>query len=285
MTPPRSRTNSHDTNGDHSTPQPEDDQRQDRLNDAYCELLESRESGGAIDPAIVLARYPDLVPELKRFLASDDAVHRTIEAARPFPGGPGHRIGRFVVSSVIASGPMSVVYQVHDESTPAGPALALKVLPDFGRHNPENRARFEREAEAVSHLNHPNILPIVEFDTSGVEPYILMPFVAGHDLRLVRRRLWQAGNPKSDQQPAAPPPTQSPTLTRRPIAPPSATRIRTHVPLRWWAFRQPAPSTTLISEEFFIVTSSRQTCCSIRKEPSSWPILDWPARWTSQLAI
>ena len=151
-------------------------------------------------------------------------------------------------------------------------SLAGLWLPQPG----ENRARFERRrAEAVSHYNHPNILPIIEFDTSGVDPYILMPFVDGHDLRLVRRRLWQANFPTSQQQPAARrSPTRSPARTIERIAPRRwARRTRTYARVALVGLQAArASSHTPISGITFIATSSRQTCCSITRGRSSWPI-------------
>ena len=179
---------------------PQDDERQERLNIAFCEAFEQSESGSAIDREALFARYPDLAPELTDLLDSEDFVLRTIDAARPLPQAAGLRVGPFLTSGIISSGPMSIIYRVVDDSTPAGRPLALKVLPAFGRLDPEARARFQREAEAVSRFDHPNILPIVEFNTSGAEPFILMPLVAGPDLRTVRRQLGRTRDPKSDRE-------------------------------------------------------------------------------------
>jgi len=196
MTPARTRTNPHTTAGD--------DERQQRLDGAICEVLELYESGAVIDREALMTRYPDLAPELTEFLDSKDVVLPMIEAARPLPRAAGLRVGPFVTSGVISSGNMSIVYAVEDESSPTSRRLALKVLPAYGRLDPESRARFQREAEAVSHFDHPNILPIIQIETSGADPYILMPLVDGPDLRTVRRQLGRTGAPRSDPESAAP---------------------------------------------------------------------------------
>ena len=106
--------------------QSEDDDREQRLNDAICEVLERSESGIAIDRAAILARHPDLAPELTEFLDSQDFVLRKIDAARPLPQAPGLRVGRFLTSRIISSGPMSIVYEVEDEYIPGGPPASVE---------------------------------------------------------------------------------------------------------------------------------------------------------------
>jgi eukaryotic-like serine/threonine-protein kinase len=198
------------------TTQSENDERQQRLNGAYCELLEQFESGTTIDRAAILARHPDLAQELTEFFDSRDFVMRKIDAARPLPLPIGLRVGRFLTSRIISSGPMSIVYEVEDESSPASRPLALKVLPAFGRLDPELRARFHREAEAVAQFNHPNILPIIEVDASGPEPYILMPLVDGPDLRTIRRELARTVVSKSNEW--SPGPESDPAVAEHSIA-------------------------------------------------------------------
>src|SRR5262249_48705278 len=78
--------------------------------------------------------------------------------------------------------------------------LALKVLPAYGRLDTAARARFKLEAEAASLLDHPNIVPILELDVTGAEPYILMPLIDGWDLRVIRRDLAARGGLNSAEQ-------------------------------------------------------------------------------------
>jgi serine/threonine protein kinase/WD40 repeat protein len=167
----------------------EEERRQEQLNNAYCEVLELAEAGTSIDRAVILAKYADFAAELTEFLDSQEFVSRTIDAARPSPRTAGLRVGRFQTSRIISSGPLSVIYEVENDSGSSQQPLALKVLPAHGRLDTAARARFKLEAEAASLLDHPNIVPILELDVTGAEPYILMPLIDGRDLRVIRREL------------------------------------------------------------------------------------------------
>src|SRR5947209_3201803 len=61
--------------------------------------------------------------------------------------------------------------------------VAIKVLPPYLAHEPGFLDRFQREAETVARLDHPNILPIYDFGQEGDVPYIVMPLVTGGTLR------------------------------------------------------------------------------------------------------
>jgi WD40 repeat protein len=200
MTTPCSHANSDAKSRVPETAAPGESERQQRLEIAYCELLELAESGAAFNRPAILAKYPDLARELTEFLDSQAFVLRTIDSAQLLPRPAGVRVGRFVSSRIISSGPMSVVYEVVDESSSTGGPLALKVLPAHGRLDPKFRERFNREVEAVSQFQHPNILPTLELDATGAEPYILMPLIDGSDLRTIRRALAQRTVPTPDQE-------------------------------------------------------------------------------------
>jgi serine/threonine protein kinase/Tol biopolymer transport system component len=70
----------------------------------------------------------------------------------------GDRIAHYEVVATIGSGGMGVVYRAHDRKL--GRDVALKVLPDDVAGDPERLARFEREAQVLAALNHPNIAGI-----------------------------------------------------------------------------------------------------------------------------
>src|SRR5580693_1647959 len=76
------------------------------------------------------------------------------------PGGPRRRVGiglsgRYLIERVIGEGGMGAVYQA--QHTHMRKRLAVKVLhPEMSRL-PEVVARFEREAMAAAHIEHPNI--------------------------------------------------------------------------------------------------------------------------------
>src|SRR5688572_11685251 len=93
----------------------------------------------------------------------------------------GQRLGSYELVELIGRGGMAVVYRALQ------PALrrhvAIKVLPAYFVHEEDFLARFQKEAELVAHLEHPNILPIYDFGQEGTVPYIVMPLVSGGTFR------------------------------------------------------------------------------------------------------
>ena len=79
--------------------------------------------------------------------------------------GTGTRVGHYDIVSPLGSGGMGEVYRARD--TRLNRDVALKVLPELFLHDPERLARFEREAQLLAALNHPNIAHIYEAGKSG----------------------------------------------------------------------------------------------------------------------
>jgi eukaryotic-like serine/threonine-protein kinase len=69
--------------------------------------------------------------------------------------GPGARIGPYEVTSPLGEGGMGKVWRAHHIALKRDDAL--KVLPDTFASDPERLARFQREAQILASLNHPNI--------------------------------------------------------------------------------------------------------------------------------
>jgi serine/threonine protein kinase len=89
----------------------------------------------------------------------------------------GTRLGPYEILAPIGAGGMGEVYRAKDAKLKRD--VALKVLPDSFAADPERMARFQREAEVLASLNHPNIAQIY-----GVEDRALvMEFVAGETLK------------------------------------------------------------------------------------------------------
>jgi Tol biopolymer transport system component/predicted Ser/Thr protein kinase len=89
----------------------------------------------------------------------------------------GRRIGSYQILSLLGAGGMGEVYRAKD--TKLKREVALKVLPDAFANDPERMARFQREAEVLASLNHPNIAQIY-----GVEDRALvMELVPGKTLK------------------------------------------------------------------------------------------------------
>src|ERR1700733_6673158 len=76
----------------------------------------------------------------------------------PMPLSVGDRLGPYEILAPIGAGGMGEVYRALD--TKLKREVALKVLPDFFASDPERMARFQREAEVLASLNHPNIAQI-----------------------------------------------------------------------------------------------------------------------------
>ena len=77
----------------------------------------------------------------------------------------GTRIGPFLVKSSLGEGGMGIVFRALD--TKLQRDVALKLLPDHFADDPERLARFQREAQVLASLNHPNIAQIYGLEESG----------------------------------------------------------------------------------------------------------------------
>ena len=89
---------------------------------------------------------------------------------------------RYKILDVIASGGMGVVYR--GEHLQLGRPVAIKFLHAFVATQKSFRERFELEAHALSRLNHPNCVSVIDFGVDDV-PFLVMDFVAGRSLRNV----------------------------------------------------------------------------------------------------
>ncbi len=139
------------------------------------------------DRAVLDQADPELRREVESLLAQEKGAgfleSPALEvAAQQFVVEPGQnlagrRIGFYQILSLLGSGGMGEVYRAKD--TKLKREVALKVLPDAFASDPERMARFQREAEVLAALNHPNIAQIY-----GVEDRALvMELVPGKTLK------------------------------------------------------------------------------------------------------
>lgn len=137
----------------------------------------------------------ELRSEVEELLAADEAEDSFIDqpalnaAAHIFaheqPSLIGKQLGNYQILQRLGVGGMGEVFLAEDARLKR--KVALKLLPATFTQDSERARRFEREAQAASALNHPNILTIYDFGqaelSSGNLHYIVMEYIEGVTLR------------------------------------------------------------------------------------------------------
>ena len=99
---------------------------------------------------------------------------------------PGTRIGPFRIDSQLGEGGMGVVFRAHDTNLRRD--VALKLLPEDIANDTDRLLLFQREAQILASLNHPNIAQIYGLEDSTKQRCIVMELVQGETLQERLRR-------------------------------------------------------------------------------------------------
>jgi serine/threonine-protein kinase len=176
-----------------------------RVQQLLDEILDSERT-----PEEVCGACPELLPEVRKRWQQMCIVEAELEALFPTPASdPGAtttfpwppsadlpRIPGYEVEAMLGRGGMGVVYKARHLRL--GRTVALKMLLAGAYAAPQEIARFQREAEAVAGLRHPNIVQVYDVGDLEGRPYFTMEFVEGGSLG---QKL--AGTPQPASQAAA----------------------------------------------------------------------------------
>jgi serine/threonine-protein kinase len=92
----------------------------------------------------------------------------------------GTKLGSVEVLGIIGRGGMGEVYRARD--TKLKRDVAIKTLPDEFSHDPDRLNRFQREAEVLASLNHPNIAAIYDLQEAAGSRFLVLELVEGETL-------------------------------------------------------------------------------------------------------
>ncbi len=151
------------------------------LEEAVEEFLARRRRGEPIEATAFAARHPALGPGLRDALEAAELMEAAhLEPALLGELEAGERLASFRLVREVGRGGMGVVFEAIEE--PLGRRVALKVLPPEQLPSRSARARFRREAELASRLDHPGICTVYAAGVESDRPWIAMRFVEGATL-------------------------------------------------------------------------------------------------------
>ncbi len=93
---------------------------------------------------------------------------------------------RYLIEEMVDGGGMGCIYLARQQ--PLGRRVVLKTLSEMQRRDPASTARFDREARALSRLQHPNIVSFIDHGREDGNHYIVMEYVEGETLRAMLDR-------------------------------------------------------------------------------------------------
>jgi serine/threonine protein kinase/Flp pilus assembly protein TadD len=176
------------------------DKANEELEAVLARYLRAVEEGRAPDRMELLARHPELAPDLAAFFAGQDrfgrlaaplrqAVSEIQESTIEQKLAEGGRLGDFRLIREIGRGGMGIVYEAEQISLDR--RVALKVLPFASTLDAKQLQRFKNEAQAAAGLHHTNIVPIHATGCERGVHYYAMQYIEGQTLAALIRELRQ----------------------------------------------------------------------------------------------
>src|SRR5438105_14607003 len=92
----------------------------------------------------------------------------------------GTQLGSYEVTALLGKGGFGEVYRARDAKLKRD--VAIKILPDEFSRDQDRLSRFQREAEVLASLNHPNIAAIYDLQQAGTTRFLILEFVEGGTL-------------------------------------------------------------------------------------------------------
>jgi serine/threonine-protein kinase len=166
--------------------------RDERLAQLLAELADDARRGRAPDLDAVAAAHPDLAGELRELWATAQfadafaprSAPRVTEPHSPPPAPTAallpRTFGDYDLLEEIGHGGMGIVYKARQKSLQRTVALKMILRGELAR--PEDRARFQAEAEAAAQLHHPNIVPVFEAGAIDGQAFFSMRHIEGRTL-------------------------------------------------------------------------------------------------------
>src|SRR5260370_28159792 len=93
----------------------------------------------------------------------------------------GESVGPYRITEQLGQGGMATVYRAYHANLDR--YVAIKVLHPAFKEDPNFLTRFQREAQIVARLEHPNIVPIYDYSDHDGQPYLVMKFIEGQTLK------------------------------------------------------------------------------------------------------
>lgn len=148
------------------------------LTEVITAYLQAVDAGHAPDQDAILASYPELTVELRRFFATQDRLNKMAEPLQAEQPSAGRLFGDYEILNELGRGGMGVVYRARQLRL--GREVAVKVL--LGGSVPAREERLRQEAEVLARLDHPGIVPVYEVGSSEGQAFFVMKLIEGTSL-------------------------------------------------------------------------------------------------------